>query len=75
MARDQSNFSIDEGFEQIARTEMGRLPRRAEFHDPLVVSFAGVRLSALIDEQLERFYNPAGPVEMISRVFRRLRRA
>lgn len=75
MVSHNANFSIDEGFERIARTEMGRLPRRAEFHDPLVVSFAGVPLSSLIDEELDRFYNPSGPVEMITRVFRRLRGA
>ena len=68
-------FAIDEGFRQLSRPDVGSFPRRAEFHDPLLVSIQGVPLSRKIDEELDRFYNPAGPVELISRVFRRFRRA
>ena len=75
MVRQSSRFSIDEGFQAMARSEMGRFPRRTEFRDPLLVSMQNVPLSNLIDQGLQSIYNPAGPVELISRVFRRLRGA
>jgi hypothetical protein len=75
MVTQSSKFGIDEGFQQLARDDMGRFPRRVEFRDPLLVSLNNVPLSSLIDQELERFYNPTGPVELISRVFRRLRGA
>jgi hypothetical protein len=75
MVSRSSSYSIDKGFEQMARKEMGRYPRRVEFRDPLLVSLTNVPLSNLIDQELDRFYSPSGPVELISRVFRRLRGA
>lgn len=77
MVSGPAHFSIEEAFRQLASDE-SRPPfaRRPEFHDPLLVSFQDVPLSRLIDQELERFYHPsgAGPVELISRMFRRLRR-
>lgn len=77
MVSGPAQFSIDEAFRQLT-SDVTRppVPQRPEFHDPLLVSFQDVPLSRLIDEELERFYHPAqgGPVELISRVFRRLRR-
>ncbi len=75
MVRQNSNFSIDQGFEHMAQEQMGHFPRRVEFRDPLLVSLTNVPLSSLIDQELDRFYSPSGPVELISRVFRRLRGA
>jgi len=72
----ERRFPIDEGFRKLAQPSLPEaLPRRAEFKDPLLVSFQNVPLSRVIDQELDRFYNPAGPVELITRVFRRLRRA
>lgn len=67
-------FSIEDAFKQLAGSETAVLPVRPEFRDPLLVSFQDVQLSRVIDAELDRFYNPSGPVELISRVFRRLRR-
>ena len=75
MVMQNSNFSIDKGFEHMAQAQMGRFPRRVEFRDALVVSLTKVPLSNLIDQELDRFYSPSKPVELISRVFRRLRGA
>jgi hypothetical protein len=70
-------FRIDESFRRLAEAaDTGsKLPTRREFRDPLIVSFQGCQLSSVIDEELERFYNPSGPVELITRVFRRFRRS
>ncbi len=77
MVSGPARFSIDEAFKQLVSDDP-RPPfaQRPEFHDPLLVSFQDVPLSRLIDQELERFYHPAGagPVELISRMFRRLRR-
>jgi hypothetical protein len=74
MVSGPTRFSIDEGFRQLAGMEgFSEIPQRQEFCDPLLVSFQEIPLSRLIDEELERFYNPSnGAVQMISRVFRRL---
>ena len=66
-------FSIEESLRQLNRPLGPLTPSRPEFHDPLLASFQGVPLSNLIDSELDRFYNPSGPVELISRVFRRFR--
>ena len=66
-------YRIEERFQQIS-TPAARLPRRREFQDPLISALQGVPLSRVIDQELDRFHNPAGgPVDVISRVFRRLR--
>ncbi len=72
-----AQWSIEEGFRQLASAEaQSALPQRREFRDPLLVSFQTVPLSRLIDAELERAHNPGGgTVELISRVFRRFRRA
>lgn len=73
-----TRFSIDEGFRELATAATHDVfPTRREFRDPLLVTFQNVPLSRLIDQELERHYAPpsAGPVEYISRVFRRLRRS
>lgn len=79
MVSGPARFSIDEAFRQLASEPFTRaeVQKRQEFHDPLLVTFQAVSLSRLIDQELERFYNPAGtgPVELISRMFRRLRGA
>jgi hypothetical protein len=70
-------FRIDESLRRLAEASdaASKLPTRREFRDPLIVSFQGCQLSSVIDEELERFYNPSGPVELITRVFRRFRRS
>lgn len=70
-------FRIDESFRRLTESsdEYPNLPTRREFHDPLIVSFQGCALSSVIDQELDRFYNPSGPVELITRVFRRFRRS
>lgn len=67
-------YSIEEAFRQLAGSETSTLPARPEFKDPLLVAFQDVPLSRVIDAELDRFYNPTGPVELITRVFRRFRR-
>ncbi len=70
----QVNYSIEEGFAQLSQAP--RLSGRAEFRDPLISSLEHVSLSSKINEELDRFYNPnTGPVELITRVFRRFRRS
>jgi len=64
-------FPIDEGLRELS-TSGNRLPKRAEFEDALIASFQAVPLSRVIDQELDRFYADPGPVDMISRVFRRL---
>ncbi|MGE0710112.1 MAG: hypothetical protein AB7N76_31590 [Planctomycetota bacterium] len=66
-------YRIEERFQQLVSPSPLRLPRRSEFQDPLLASLQGVPLSKMIDQELDRFYNPAGPVDVLSRVFRRLR--
>lgn len=76
MVSGPERFSIEEAFQSLSSDEpRPEVPRRPEFRDPLLVSFQSVPLSRLIDEELERFYNPnsAGPVQLITRMFRRLR--
>ena len=70
-------FSIEESFRRLTESsdDYPNLPRRREFRDPLIVSFQGCQLSSVIDQELENFYNPSGPVELITRVFRRFRRS
>jgi hypothetical protein len=78
MVSGTARFSIEEAFRQLGAEEVrSEVPSRPEFKDPLIVSFQSVPLSRLIDQELDRFYNPGsnGPVELISRMFRRLRRA
>ena len=79
MVSGPARFSIDEAFRQLSSEEARvEVPKRREFRDPLLVSFQSVPLSRLIDEELERFYNPSAassPVELITRMFRRLRGA
>jgi len=66
-------YRIDERFQQLSAPAT-RLPRRPEFQDPVISALQGVRLSHVIDQELDRFHNPAGgPVDVISRVFRRMR--
>jgi hypothetical protein len=67
-------FAIDESFRQLSQAGAGSFPGRPEFRDPLLVSIQQVPLSRRIDEELDRFYSPSGPVDLISRVFRRFRR-
>jgi hypothetical protein len=68
-------FRIDERFQQIT-APAAALPRRPEFRDPVISALQGVRLSHVIDVEFDRFHNPAGgPIDVISRVFRRLRGA
>ncbi len=67
-------YSIDESFRKAVGAHGGALPRRPEFSDPLLASIQSFPLSRVIDEELDRFYNPSGPVEMITRVFRRFTR-
>ena len=68
-------YRIDERFQQLMAPATA-LPRRPEFRDPVISALQGVRLSQVIDVELERFHNPnGGPVDVISRVFRRLRGA
>lgn len=77
MVSGPARFSIDEAFRQLASEDARpSFPQRPEFHDPLLVAFQDVPLSRLIDQELERFYHPSnsGPVELITRMFRRLRR-
>jgi hypothetical protein len=68
-------YRIEKQLQQVMHAASAiRLPRRAEFQDPVVASLQGVALSRVIDEELDRFYNPLeGPVNAISRVFRHLR--
>jgi hypothetical protein len=76
MVSGPERFSIEEAFQKLSCDEVRpEVPPRPEFRDPLIVSFQAVSLSRLIDEELERHYNPSGsgPVEMITRMFRRLR--
>lgn len=70
-------FSIEESFRRLTESsdDFPKLPSRREFRDPLLVSFQGIQLSSVIDQELEAFYNPSGPVELITRVFRRFRRS
>ncbi len=75
MVRSNNRFSIDQRFQELAASTMGRFPRRAEFTDPLLVNFRKLPLSQLIDRGLDRESAPSGPVELISRVFRRFRKA
>lgn len=75
MVRKNMRFSIEEGFQEIARNSMGCFPRRVEFNDPLLVSIAKVPLSRMIDREFDRAHSPSRPVDLISRVFRRLRGA
>ena len=66
-------YAIEERFQQIS-TPAPRFPRRPEFRDPVVSALQRVELAEVIDQELDRFHNPAGgPVDVISRVFRRLR--
>ena len=66
-------YRIEERFQQLTGPA-ARLPRRPEFKDPVVSALQGVPLSRVIDQELDRFHNPAGgPVDVISRVFRRFR--
>lgn len=69
-----TRFSIEDAFKELAAPENSVFPARPEFKDPLLVSLQDLPLSRVIDAELERFYNPAGPVELITRVFRRFRR-
>jgi len=71
--QNNERFSIEESLRKMTRPLGPLSSSRTDFHDPLLASFQGVPLSSLIDNELERFYNPAGPVELISRVFRRFR--
>jgi hypothetical protein len=67
-----ARFSIEEAFRQLSATDESiSIPQRPEFKDPLLVSLQSVSLSRVIDEELERFYNPVGGVDLLSRVFRR----
>lgn len=66
-------YRIEERLQQLVAPGPLRLPRRSEFQDPLVSSLQRVQLSQVIDQELERFYNPAGGVDVISRVFRHFR--
>ena len=68
-------YRINERFLQIL-APAASLPSRPDFQDPVISALQGVRLSQVIDSELDRFHNPAGgPVDVISRVFRRLRGA
>ena len=69
-------YPIDERLEQLHQTEgpAWSLPKSIEFADPLLLAFQGVRLSQVIDQELDRHYNPVKPAELLSRVFKRLRR-
>lgn len=69
----QVRYPIDEQLREMATGAGNRLPRRAEFEDPLLATLQAVPLSRVIDQELDRFYNDVGPVNMISRVFRRFR--
>ena len=69
-----SSFAIDESLKQLSTFDGSRMRARPEYQDPLLATFQSVPLSRLIDEELDRHYNPDGPVQMISRVFRRFRR-
>lgn len=72
MVSGPARYSIDEGFRQLTAVEsLGAFPSRPEFRDPVVDAFQSVALSRLIDQELERFYNPR--IELSSRVFRRFR--
>ena len=75
MVRCNSRFSIDQRFKELAASTMGRFPRRAEFNDPLLANLSKLPLSQLIDRGLDRESEPSGPVQLLSRVFRRFRRA
>ena len=66
-------YHIEERFRQMTVQHVSVVPGRAEFQDPLAKSFQGVSLSRLIDDGLERFYQPDSE-NMITRVFRRFRR-
>lgn len=71
--QNSERFSIEESLRQLTRPLGPLSPSRTDFQDPLLSSIQGVPLSSLIDSELDRFYNPSGPVELISRVFRRFR--
>jgi hypothetical protein len=71
-----AQFSIEEAFRQLSATDdLLSIRQRPEFEDPLLVSLQSVSLSRVIDEELERFYNPADRVDVVSRVFRRIGRS
>lgn len=67
-------YRIEERFQQLVKAEKAHIPSRPEFQDPLLSSIQGVALSRLIDKELDEHYNPAGPVDMLARVFRRFTR-
>jgi hypothetical protein len=69
----QVRYPIDEQLAELAFAPGGRLPRRADFEDPLLATFQAVPLSQVIDQELDRFYNEPVAETMISRVFRRFR--
>ena len=76
MVSGPERFSIEQAFQKLACDESRpEVPKRPEFRDPLLVTFQSVSLSRVIDAELDRFYNPSGsgPVELITRMFRRLR--
>lgn len=65
-------YRIEERLQQLVSKSSIQLPRRPEFQDPMVASLESVQLSRVIDQELDRFYNPMhGGV--ISRVFQRFR--
>lgn len=75
MVASGTGFPIEEGFRQLSMAEVARIPRRPEFQDPLLAGLQQIPLSRLIDQELDQFYNPSGgPVELITRVFRRFAR-
>jgi len=71
--QNSERFSIEDSLRQLTRPLGPLAASRTDFQDPLLSSIQGVPLSSLIDSELDRFYNPSGPVELISRVFRRFR--
>ena len=67
-------YPIDERLRQLCNSP--HLPRRAEFQDPLLNTLQAVSsLSSVIDQELDRHYTPNTPVDLLSRVFSRLRRS
>ena len=76
MVSGPERFSIEQAFQKLSSDDSRPwVPKRQEFRDPLLDTFQAVPLSRLIDEELDRFYNPSsnGPVTLITRMFRRLR--